>query len=153
MTHDHDSHAPSANLGRAFAFGIALNLAFVVLEAVYGLIADCIAQANCEFAAEPNLAAAQIHKFLILHKELDADDGELTRTRKVRRRIIAERYRTLIDALYSVADSGHIETEVTFEDGRKGVLRADLAIRAAATVPVDLQALARAAAIREEAAA
>ena len=64
----------------------------------------------------------------MLHKELDADDGELTRTRKVRRRIIAERYAPLIDALYSDTDSCHIDTEVVFEDGRRGAISADLRI-------------------------
>ena len=76
---------------RGLAYGSYQELA--AHEQVYELIAGCIAQVNRDFAAEPNLAASQIHHFLILHKELDADDGELTRTRKVRRRIIAERYR------------------------------------------------------------
>jgi len=80
-------------------------------------------------AGEPALAPSQIHRFLILHKELDADDGELTRTRKVRRRIIASRYEPLIEALYSSAAKGGIETEITFEDGRKAPMRAELAIR------------------------
>jgi long-chain acyl-CoA synthetase len=105
-------------------------------EQVYGLIADCIAQANCEFAAEPNLAAAQIHKFLILHKELDADDGELTRTQKVRRGFIAERYAPLIAALYDGSKEADISTEVTFEDGRKGVIAARVTVRDMETYPV-----------------
>jgi long-chain acyl-CoA synthetase len=75
------------------------------------------------------LAPSQIRRFLILHKELDADDGELTRTRKVRRRIIAERYEPLVEALYSGNATGRIATEITFEDGRKGQMRAELAIR------------------------
>ena len=75
------------------------------------------------------MAPSQIRRFLILHKELDADDGELTRTRKVRRRIIAERYEPLVEALYSGDATGRIETEITFEDGRKGQMRAELAIR------------------------
>ena len=70
-----------------------------------------------------------------MHKELDADDGELTRTRKVRRRIIAERYQSLVEALYSGAETGRIESEVTFEDGRKGVMRAELTIRDVITAP------------------
>jgi len=101
--------------------------------AVYGLIEGCIEQVNRDLAAEPALAPSQIRRFLILHKELDADDGELTRTRKVRRRIIAARYQTLIDALYLGRSSGRIETEITFEDGRTGRLRAELAIRDVAT--------------------
>ena len=83
------------------------------------------------------MAPSQIRRFLILHKELDADDGELTRTRKVRRRIIAERYEPLVEALYSGNATGRIETEITFEDGRKSQMRADLAIR---DVAVRLQA-------------
>jgi long-chain acyl-CoA synthetase len=71
---------------------------------------------------------SQIRRFLILNKELDPDDGELTRTRKVRRRIVAERYKTLIEALYGEQDSGFIEIEVTFEDGRKGRISGDLTI-------------------------
>ena len=105
-------------------------------EPVYELIAGCLAEVNRDLAKEPNLAASQIRRFLILHKELDADDGELTRTRKVRRRIIAERYESLVAALYSGADSGRIATEVTFEDGRRGILRAELTIRDVATMPV-----------------
>jgi long-chain acyl-CoA synthetase len=106
-------------------------------ERVYALIRDCIEQVNRDLAAEPGLAGSQIHRFLILHKELDADDGELTRTRKVRRRFIAERYEPLIDALSSGCDSAHIEADVTFEDGRKGMLKADLRITEAKTIPVD----------------
>jgi long-chain acyl-CoA synthetase len=105
-------------------------------DRVYALIAECIAKVNADLAAEAALAFSQIHRFLILHKELDADDGELTRTRKVRRRFIGERYTPLIAALNGGQDSAHIETEVTFEDGRKGVLKADLKIRAAKTAPV-----------------
>src|SRR5438105_1462048 len=98
-------------------------------ELIYDLVQGCIEQANRDLDAEPSLAASQIRRFLILHKELDADDGDLTRTRKVRRRIIAERYQSLIDGLYSGAETARIEAEVTFEDGRKGVMRAELAIR------------------------
>ena len=70
-----------------------------------------------------------MHRFLILHKELDADDGEMTRTRKVRRNIVAEKYADLIDALYDGRDSIYTETEVTYEDGRKGKIKATLTIR------------------------
>ena len=66
------------------------------------------------------MAGAQIKRFLILHKELDADDGELTRTQKVRRGFIAERYAPLVKALYDGSKEADISTEVTFEDGRKG---------------------------------
>src|SRR3546814_16704866 len=87
-----------------------------------------IARVNRDLAGDPQLASCQVRRFLVLHKELDAGDGELTRTRKVRRGFIAERYLPLIDALYSGAASAYIETEVTFEDGRKGVLKADIEI-------------------------
>src|SRR5437588_8815425 len=102
-------------------------------EAVYDLLQDCIERVNRDLGAEPALAPSQIRRFLILHKELDADDGELTRTRKVRRRIIAERYEPLVEALYSGDATGRIETEITFEDGRKGQMRAELASRRLAT--------------------
>jgi long-chain acyl-CoA synthetase len=101
--------------------------------AVYDLVQGCIERVNRDLAAEAAVAESQIRRFLILPKELDADDGELTRTRKVRRRIIAERYQPLIDALYSSRPTGRIETEITFEDGRKGYLRAEPAIRDVAT--------------------
>ena len=95
---------------------------------VYALIGDCIARVNADLAGDPQLSSSQIRRFLVLHKGLDADDGELTRTRKVRRRTIAERYAPLIDALYSGADACHIDTEVVFEDGRHGEISADLRI-------------------------
>jgi len=98
-------------------------------EAVYTLAQGCIERVNQDLAGEPALAPSQIRRFLILHKELDADDGELTRTRKVRRRIIASRYEPLIEALYSSAAKGSIETDITFEDGRKARMRAELVIR------------------------
>ena len=81
-------------------------------------------------------AGAQIKRFLILHKELDADDGEVTRTQKVRRGFVAERYAPLIKALYDGSSEADISTEVTFEDGRKGMLSARVKIRDVATVPV-----------------
>src|SRR3546814_208621 len=95
---------------------------------VIEIIKGQIARVNRDLAGDPQLASCQVRRFLVLHKELDADDGELTRTRKVRRGFIAERYLPLIDALYSGAASAYIETEVTFEDGRKGVLKADIEI-------------------------
>ena len=98
---------------------------------VYDLIQGCVEKVNQDLAADSKLTSSQIRRFLVLHKELDADDGELTRTRKVRRRIIAEKYGALMDALYSDKDSFYVETEVTFEDGRKGSINADLTIREA----------------------
>ena len=107
---------------------------------VYEIVKGHVAQVNRDLAADPKLASSQIRRFLILHKELDADDGELTRTRKVRRRIVADKYAPLIDALYSDTDHAYIETEVTFEDGRKGKLAADLKIESSETVdPVPLK--------------
>ena len=97
--------------------------------AVYDLIQECVDKVNEDLSRDPLLSKSQIKRFLILHKELDADDGELTRTRKVRRSFIAERYAPLVDALYSNATECHIETEVKFEDGRTGKLAADVTIR------------------------
>ena len=98
-------------------------------ERVYDLLQSHIEQVNRDLAAEPGMEGLQIRRFLVLHKELDADDGELTRTQKVRRRFIAERYAKLIEALYSGAGEADIATEVTFEDGRKGMISARVRIR------------------------
>jgi long-chain acyl-CoA synthetase len=95
---------------------------------VYELIRECVEKVNADLAVDDKLAGSQISRFLILHKELDADDGELTRTRKVRRGFIAERYQVLVDALYGGATHQYIETQVKFEDGRSGVVAADLKI-------------------------
>ena len=95
---------------------------------VYELVRECVEKVNADLAADDKLAGSQISRFLILHKELDADDGELTRTRKVRRGFIAERYQVLVDALYSGKASQYIETAVRFEDGRTGMVAADLRI-------------------------
>jgi long-chain acyl-CoA synthetase len=100
---------------------------------VYALIRDCIEQVNAELAGEGALADSQIRRFLVLHKELDPDDEELTRTRKVRRSFVAEKYAVLIDALYAGRGVQHIETLVRFEDGRTGMVAADLAIAEAKT--------------------
>ena len=102
---------------------------------VYELIRECVEKVNADLAADEKLAGSQIHRFLILHKELDADDGELTRTRKVRRGYIAEKYQVLVDALYAGKTSQYIETQVRFEDGRTGTVSADLAIVDAKTYP------------------
>lgn len=98
-------------------------------EPVYDLIQECVEKVNGDLASDARLSGSQIRRFLILHKELDADDGELTRTRKVRRRFIAERYGELIEALFSGATSHPVEAQVKFEDGRTGVIRANLKIR------------------------
>ncbi len=91
-------------------------------------IRDCVDKVNRDLAAEPLMAGAQIRRFLILHKELDADDGELTRTQKVRRSFIAERYAPLIEALWDGSTRKHVVTEIAFEDGRKGTITGDVEI-------------------------
>lgn len=95
---------------------------------VYGIVAQHVDAANRKLASEPLMAASQIRRFLVLHKELDADDGELTRTQKVRRSFIAERYGELIEALYDGSTSRRVETEITYEDGRKGRIAATVRI-------------------------
>jgi len=102
---------------------------------VYDLIRDCVQKVNADLASDERLAGSQIHRFLVLHKELDADDGELTRTNKVRRGFVAERYAALIDALYSGKTEQFIETQVKFEDGRTGSVSATLRIADAQTYP------------------
>jgi len=102
---------------------------------VYALVKECVEKVNAELAGEGELAASQIHRFLVLHKELDPDDDELTRTRKVRRGFIADKYGVLIDALFAGKTVEHIETQVKFEDGRSGVVAADLVIDEAKTFP------------------
>jgi long-chain acyl-CoA synthetase len=102
-------------------------------DEVYDLVRGCVEQVNADLAAEPEIANSQIHRFLILHKELDADDGELTRTRKVRRGFIAEKYEPLVKALYSTASTVHVSAQVRYEDGRTGTYSADLKIRDAKT--------------------
>jgi long-chain acyl-CoA synthetase len=96
---------------------------------VYDMIAQHVAEVNRSLAADKVMAGAQIKRFLILHKELDADDGELTRTQKVRRSFIAGRYAPLTTALYDGSKEAGISTEVTFEDGRKGTISARVKIR------------------------
>jgi len=104
-------------------------------DEVYALVRECIERVNADLAADPELANSQIHRFLILHKELDADDGELTRTRKVRRGFIGEKYGSLVDALYAGHDLVHVEAQVKYEDGRTGTFAADLKIRDAKSFP------------------
>jgi long-chain acyl-CoA synthetase len=101
---------------------------------VHELIRECVEKVNRDLARDAKLAASQLHRFVILHKELDADDGELTRTRKVRRGYIGEKYRTIVDALYSGAGHVLIEAQVRFEDGRTGNIKADLQVLAAKTI-------------------
>jgi long-chain acyl-CoA synthetase len=102
---------------------------------VYELVRECVEKVNADLAADPKLAGSQIHRFLILHKELDPDDGEITRSRKVRRRFVAERYKVPIDALYAGKRDCYVETQVKFEDGRTGMIAATLKIADAKTFP------------------
>lgn len=102
---------------------------------VAGIIAGHVAATNLRLSREPMMAGAQIRRFLVLHKELDADDGELTRTLKVRRAFVAERYAGLIEALYDGSQEKYVETEMTYEDGRKGIVRATVTILDATTYP------------------
>ncbi len=109
---------------RAIGYGGYTDLA--ANPQVIELVRGCVEQVNAALAADPLMAATQIHRFLVLHKELDPDDDELTRTRKVRRGFIAQKYAPLIEALYQDRASQFIETEVRFEDGRRSVVSADL---------------------------
>ena len=103
---------------------------------VYDMIEKNVAEVNRSLAQDKMMAGAQIKRFLILHKELDADDGELTRTQKVRRGFIADRYAPLVKALYDGSKEAEVATEVTFEDGRKGTIRARVKIRDMKTEPI-----------------
>jgi long-chain acyl-CoA synthetase len=105
-------------------------------DQVYALVQECIEKVNADLAQDAQLGGSQVRRFLVLHKELDADDGELTRTRKVRRGFIAEKYEQLVAALYSGVDHCEIEAQVKFEDGRTGTIRADLKIRELRQYPV-----------------
>lgn len=102
---------------------------------VYKMMEESIQQTNADLATDSAMSGSQIHRFLILHKELDPDDGEMTRTRKVRRSTIFEKYGLLVEALYDGSVSQHIRTEVTFEDGRTGAIEADISIMDVATFP------------------
>jgi long-chain acyl-CoA synthetase len=87
-----------------------------------------VEKVNADLASDPKLANAQIHRYIVLHKELDADDDELTRTRKVRRRFIHDKYDVLVDAMYGGRSEQFIETKVKFEDGRTGKISATLKV-------------------------
>ncbi|MBV7377313.1 AMP-binding protein [Maritimibacter dapengensis] len=101
---------------------------------VLDMIQNHVEEVNESVARDPMLSGCQVHRFLVLHKELDADDGEMTRTRKVKRGVISEKFGDLIDALYSGKTEQYTETEVTYEDGRKGKIKATLEIRDAKVV-------------------
>jgi len=111
-------------------------------QQVLDTIQSHIEDVNESIAQDEMLSGCQVHRFLVLHKELDADDGELTRTRKVRRKIIGEKFEDLVNALYDGSPSIYTETEVTYEDGRKGKIKATLEIRDAKVVPASPQKMA-----------
>ncbi len=102
---------------------------------VLQLVKECVEKVNADLAADAMLAGSQISRFLVLHKELDADDGEMTRTRKVKRGYISDKYQVLVDALYGGKSEQFIETAVKFEDGRSGSVSATLPIVDAKTFP------------------
>ena len=95
---------------------------------VIDMMKQHIEEVNQDLAADTTMSGCQIHRFLILHKELDPDDGEITRTRKVRRSFVAEKYDDLVNALYKGDNEVSTKTEVTYEDGKKGYLEATLAL-------------------------
>ncbi|WP_375688234.1 AMP-binding protein [Pseudooceanicola sp. LIPI14-2-Ac024] len=103
---------------------------------VMEMVQHHVEEVNESLAEDEMLSGCQVHRFVILHKELDADDGEITRTRKVRRRTVEEKYHDIITALYDGSPSISTRTEVTYEDGRKGHIAATLEVRNAKTVPV-----------------
>jgi len=118
---------------RGLAYGGYVDLAGK--PDVLQLVKDCIEKVNADLAAEEGMAQTQIARFLVLHKELDPDDDELTRTRKVRRGFIADKYAVLVDALYGGKAEQFIETQVKFEDGRTGKVSATLRIVEAKRFP------------------
>ncbi|WP_407714397.1 AMP-dependent synthetase/ligase [Comamonas testosteroni] len=109
---------------------------------VLELVAECIDKVNADLASEPGMADTQVARFLVLHKELDPDDDELTRTRKVRRNFIADKYGVLVEALYTGKQQQFIETLVKFEDGRTGSVSATLTIVDAKRHPASAKAAA-----------
>jgi long-chain acyl-CoA synthetase len=129
----------SIDLGSVGSWAERRNIAFTSYAdlaqkpEVYELIRQEVERVNRSLLGEAELRGAQIRRFLLLHKELDADDQEITRTRKVRRGFVAEKYAALIDALYSESDFVKVEAQVTYEDGRTATVRADLRIRDAET--------------------
>lgn len=125
---------------RGLAYGGYVDLAGK--PDVLALVAECIGKVNADLAAEDGMGETQIARFLVLHKELDPDDDELTRTRKVRRGFIAEKYAVLVDALYGRRTEQYIETQVKFEDGRTGTVSATLKVVDAKTFPIIVKAAA-----------
>jgi long-chain acyl-CoA synthetase len=113
---------------------------------VYKMVEKRVDELNLALSKEARVASSQIKRFLILHKELDADDGELTRTQKVRRPYIADIYAPYVNALYDGSKRAQIRTQVTFEDGRKGIIEGDVGV-----VELKLHATAAAMPLKEAA--
>ena len=112
-------------------------------DEVYDILQECVESVNADLARDEKLSGSQIKRYLLLHKELDADDGELTRTRKVRRRIVAEKYAVLITALDDPQQTHcEIDSQMTFEDGRTGNVHADLQIRESVRIKSHVHTLA-----------
>jgi len=109
---------------------------------VLDTIRSHVEKVNVSVAEDPMLSGCQVHRFVVLHKELDADDGEMTRTRKVRRRIVEEKFADIIAALYDGSEKVSTVTEVTYEDGRKGAIKATLTICDAKVMPTAPQQVA-----------
>ena len=124
------------------------NIAYASYQELAGhskvleMVQEHVDLVNESVAKDEMLSGCQINRFLVLHKELDADDGEMTRTRKVRRKIIAEKFEALVSALYSKDESVYTETEVTYEDGRKGKISATLKLCEATVVDVSAKLVA-----------
>ena len=138
---DHVAALVNIDLGAVGSWAERNNVAYASYQElaahprVLDILQDCVARVNADLASDAQLAGSQVTRFISLHKELDADDGELTRTRKIRRRFVAERYSELVDALYGGQRTCRTQTEVTFEDGRTGTIEAELRIREVAAVP------------------
>jgi long-chain acyl-CoA synthetase len=109
------------------------------LDEVYGLIGEVIATVNVALAQDPHLAHTQIHRFLLLQKRLEPDDGELTRMRKVRRDVVSRRFASLVQAMYDGSPMGQVDAEVRYLDGNVGSISADIKIRDAKTFAAQTQ--------------
>ena len=105
------------------------------------MIQTHVEEVNRSLSGDAMLSGCQVHRFLVLHKQLDADDEEMTRTQKVKRRLIETKYADLIEGLYSGVDEVYTETEVTYEDGRKGLIKATVKMCDAAVVAVQAKVL------------
>ena len=118
-----------ANWGERRHIGFTSYTDLAQKPEIYDLIYDEILRVNKSLSEDEKLKNSQIKRYLLFHKELNPDDGEITRTRKVRRRFIAEKYETLIAALYEGKDNVDVEAKITYEDGRTATMKANLQIR------------------------